>query len=481
MNYSIIIYIIGWVLSIESVLMLLPCLTALVFRETAGFSFLITIALCLLAGLPLVLKKPKNKLFYLREGFVATSLSWIVLSTMGALPFWISGSIPDPIDALFETVSGFTTTGASILTNVEALPRCMLIWRSFTHWIGGMGVLVFLLIILPMSGGSHMNLMKAESPGPSVNRILPKVQSTAKVLYIIYITLTAIQVLLLSLGNIPLFDALTTAFGTAGTGGFGIKNDSIAGYSAYIQIVTTVFMILFGVNFNIYYLLLIKKVRLAFSSEEVRMYFSIIIASILLITINITANGYYSSFGAALQQASFQVASIITTTGFATADFNLWPQFSKVILVMLMFIGACAGSTGGGIKISRILIMLKTVRKELRQLLHPRSIKKIQIDGKSVEHEVVRSTNVYLITFILLFAFSVLLISLEGYDLVTSFTAVAATINNIGPGLELVGPTGNFAFFSYGSKIVLIFDMLAGRLELFPLLLLFTKDTWKRF
>jgi len=481
MNYSIIIYIIGWVLSIESVLMLLPCLTALVFRETAGFSFLITIALCLLAGLPLVLKKPKNKLFYLREGFVATSLSWIVLSIMGALPFWISGSIPDPIDALFETVSGFTTTGASILTNVEALPRCMLMWRSFTHWIGGMGVLVFLLIILPMSGGSHMNLMKAESPGPSVNRILPKVQSTAKVLYIIYITLTAIQVLLLSLGNIPLFDALTTAFGTAGTGGFGIKNDSIAGYSAYIQIVTTVFMILFGVNFNIYYLLLIKKVRLAFSSEEVRMYFSIIIASILLITINITANGYYSSFGAALQQASFQVASIITTTGFATADFNLWPQFSKVILVMLMFIGACAGSTGGGIKISRILIMLKTVRKELRQLLHPRSIKKIQIDGKSVEHEVVRSTNVYLITFILLFAFSVLLISLEGYDLVTSFTAVAATINNIGPGLELVGPTGNFAFFSYGSKIVLIFDMLAGRLELFPLLLLFTKDTWKRF
>lgn len=481
MNYSIIVYIIGWVLSIEAVLMLLPAITALVFRESAGFSFLITMAICLLTGLPLVLKKPKNKLFYLREGFVATSLSWIVLSIMGSLPFLISGSIPDPIDALFETVSGFSTTGASILTNVEALPCCMLMWRSFTHWIGGMGVLVFLLIILPMSGGSHMNLMKAESPGPSVNRLLPKVQSTAMVLYIIYIVMTAIQILLLSLENLTLFDALTISFGTAGTGGFGIKSDSIAGYSVYVQNVVTVFMILFGVNFNVYYLLLIKKVRLAFSSEELRLYFSVIAAAILLIAVNITTSGLYDHFGSALQQAAFQVASIISSTGYATTDFNLWPQFSKVILVTLMFIGACAGSTGGGIKVSRILIMLKTVRKELRQILHPRSIKKIQIDGKSVEHEVVRSTNVYLITFMMIFVFSVLMISLEGFDLVTSFTAVIATLNNIGPGLEMVGPSGNFAAFSYGSKLLLIFDMLAGRLELFPLLLLFTKDTWKRF
>jgi len=479
MNYSIIFYIIGWILNIEAAFMLLPCITALIYKEPGGWAFVITILLCLIIGLPLILKKPKNRLFYLKEGFVTTSLSWILLSIIGALPFVISGCIPDPIDALFETVSGFTTTGASILVDLEALPYCMLFWRSFTHWIGGMGVLVFLLIILPMSGGSHMNLMKAESPGPSVNRILPKVQTTATILYTIYIVLTLIQIILMLMGGMPVFDALTTAFGTAGTGGFGIKSDSIAGYSTYLQIIITVFMILFGVNFNTYYLLLIRKVKLAFSSEEVKMYLGIIAVSILLIAVNIS--GQFESFGTALQQSAFQVGSIITTTGYATCDFNLWPQFSKAILVLLMFVGACAGSTGGGIKVSRILIMLKTVTKELGILLHPRSIKKIQFDGKSVEHEVVRSTNVYLITYLLLFAASILLVSLDNFDLTTSFTAVAATLNNIGPGLELVGPTGNFSVFSPGIKLVLIFDMLAGRLELFPLLLLFHKNTWKRF
>ena len=479
MNYSIVFYIIGWVLNIEAALLLLPGLTALIYRERSGFAFLITILLCLCIGIPLVLRRPANRVFYLREGFVCTSLSWLVLSCMGALPFWISGCIPHPIDALFETVSGFTTTGASILPRVEALPHCMLFWRSFTHWIGGMGVLVFLLILLPMSGGSHMNLMKAESPGPSVSRLMPKVRATARVLYLIYIFLTAALVLLLVLGGMPLFDSLAHAFGTAGTGGFGVRSDSIAGYSTYLQVVITVFMILFGINFNAYFFLLTRKFRQALELEEVRAWLAVILAAVLIISINVLP--YFDSFLQALQQAAFQVASIITTTGFATADFNQWPQLSRTILVILMFIGACAGSTGGGIKMSRLVILVKSVAKELQLTLHPRSVKKIQIDGRPVEHEVIRSTNVFLVVYILVFTFSLLLVSLDDLDLVTNFTAVAATLNNIGPGLELVGPTGNFTVFSSFSKLVLIFDMLAGRLELFPLLLLFSKNTWKKF
>lgn len=479
MNYSIIFYIIGWILNIEAAFMVLPCLTALIYQEKSGFSFVITIVLCLAVGLPLVLRKPANRIFYLREGFITTSLSWIVLSCMGALPFLLSGYISNPVDALFETVSGFTTTGASILSDVEALPYCLLLWRSFTHWIGGMGVLVFLLIMLPLTGGSHMNLMKAESPGPSVSRLVPKVKSTAKILYIIYICMTLLEIVFLLAGGMPVFDSLTTAFGTAGTGGFGIRNDSIAGYSTYLQVVITIFMILFGINFNVYFLLLMKKFRSAAANEEVRSYLLIILASILIITVNTL--DLFQSFGHAFQQAAFQVASIITTTGFATTDFNTWPQTSRTILVMLMFVGACAGSTGGGIKVSRFLIMLKTVKKELRQLLHPRGIKKIKIDGKAVEHEVVRSTNVFLIVYILIFSFSILLIAFDNLDMTTNFTAVAATLNNIGPGLELVGPTGNFSIFSNGAKLVLIFDMLAGRLELFPMLLLFMRSTWRKF
>lgn len=479
MNYSIVFYIIGWILNIEAAFMILPCATALIYQERSGWAFVITIAVCLCIGVPLTVKKPTNRVFYLREGFVSTSLSWIVLSCVGALPFLISGSIQNPVDAIFETVSGFTTTGASILSDVEALPNCILFWRSFTHWIGGMGVLVFLLILLPMTGGSHMNLMKAESPGPSVSRLLPKVSSTARVLYQIYIFMTLMEIALLLLGGMPLFDSITLSFGTAGTGGFGIKNDSIAGYTVYQQIVITIFMILFGVNFNVYFFILLKKYRLAFSSEEVRTYLSIILVSTLLITFN--TRSLFGGFGEAFQQAAFQVGSIITTTGYATTDFNLWPQTSRTVLVLLMFIGACAGSTGGGIKVSRLLILFKTVVKELRMLLHPRSIKKIQIDNKPVEHEVVRSTNVFIFTYILIFAVSIFLLTFDNLDLVTTFTAVAATLNNIGPGLELVGPTGNFSIFSNGSKLVMIFDMLAGRLELFPLILLFTKSTWKKF
>ena len=479
MNYSMIFYIIGWIFKLEAVFMVLPGITAIIYQEKDGFAFLITMLICLAVGIPLTRKKPSDKVFHTKEGFVTVALSWIVLSMMGAVPFVISGSIPNPIDALFETVSGFTTTGASILSEVEPLSHCILIWRSFTHWIGGMGVLVFMLCLLPLTGGYHMNLMKAESPGPSVSRLVPKVQSTAKILYTIYIALTVLQIIFLLIGKMPLFDTICTAFGTAGTGGFGIKNDSIAGYSTYLQIVITVFMILFGVNFNIYFLLLTKKFAQAFKNEEVRYYFGIIAAAILVITLN--TRHMFDNIGAALQQASFQVGSIITTTGFGTTGFNEWPVVSRTILVMLMFVGACAGSTGGGIKVSRLVILCKTVRKELHIYLHPNAVKKVKMDGKSIPHEVVRSTNIFLIVYVLIFSASVLLIGFDNFDLVTNFTAVAATFNNIGPGLELVGPTQNFSLFSPFSKCVLIFDMLAGRLEIFPLLLLFKRDTWKKF
>ena len=479
MNYRIIGYILGWVLILEALFMIPSCLVGLLYQESEITAFLLTICICLLIGIPFAYKKPRNKVFYIREGFVTVAFSWIVMSIMGALPFVFSKTIPNVIDALFETVSGFTTTGASILPDVESLPKCILFWRSFTHWIGGMGVLVFLLSILPEVGGSHMNLMKAESPGPSVTSLVPKVKSTAKILYGIYMGMTVLQIILLLLGKMPLFDALTTTFGTAGTGGFGIKNDSIAGYSTYIQVVVTIFMILFGINFNVYFLLFIKRSKQAFKIEELWWYLAIIGCAILIITWNI--RGLYGTIPEAFQQSAFQVASIITTTGFATTDFNIWPQASRTILVMLMFVGACAGSTGGGIKVSRFVILLKTVNKELHQFLHPKSVKKIKMDGKMVEHEVVRSTNVFMITYILIFSFSILLLAFDNHDLITNFTAVAATFNNIGPGLELVGPASNFSIFSGGAKLVLTFDMLAGRLEIFPLLLLFVKDTWKKF
>lgn len=479
MNYSIIIYIIGWILKLEAIFMLLPGVTALIYGEKSGFMFLITMMFALAVGIPLTLKKPKKKVFYLKEGFVTVALSWIVLSIVGSIPFILSGAIPHPIDALFETVSGFTTTGASILSEVESLPHCILIWRSFTHWIGGMGVLVFILCLLPLAGGYHMNLMKAESPGPSVAKLVPKVQSTAKILYSIYLGLTILQIILLLLGKMPFFDALCTAFGTAGTGGFGIKNDSIACYSAYIQVVVTIFMILFGVNFSVYFFLLTKKFKQAYKCEEVRYYLGIIAAAIVIIAIN--SRHMFGNIGENLRHVAFQVGSIITTTGFATTDFNLWPQASKTILIMLMFIGACAGSTGGGIKVSRFVILCKTIRKELHLYLHPNAVKKIKMDQKVIPHEVVRATNIFLIVYVLIFFGSLLLIAFNNFDYTTNFTAVAATLNNIGPGLELVGPTQNFNIFSYPAKVVLIFDMLAGRLEIFPLLLLFIKDTWKKF
>ena len=477
MNTSMIRYILGQVLRIEGLLMLLPCIVAVIYQEKEGFVILGVAALCFFLGTAATIRKPKSQIFYLKEGCVATALSWIVMSVFGCLPFYLSGEIPSFVDAMFETISGFTTTGSSILTDVEAMSRSVNFWRCFTHWIGGMGVLVFLLAVIPLSGGSHINLMRAESPGPSVGKLVPKIKYTARILYIIYVGMTLVQIVLLLIGHMPLCDALTITFGTAGTGGFAIKGDSIAGYSSYLQWVITIFMILFGVNFNAYYLILFRKFKKAAAMEEVRYYFLVIIAATAFITWSLcrTAMG----FAEALKHAAFQVASIITTTGFATTDFNYWSKSCQTVLVILMFIGACAGSTGGGIKVSRFVLLIKTVKKELTSYIHPKSIKKIQVDGIPVEHVVVRSTNVYFITFMILFVVSVFLVSLEGQDLVTTFTAVATAINNVGPGLAKVGPMENFAHLTDLTKVVLMFDMLAGRLELFPLLILFHPSLWK--
>ncbi len=478
MNYSIIIYIIGYVLQIEGLFLLLPCLTALCYRESSGFAFLFTAVLCFLLGKAATFRKPKNTVFYGREGFVTVSMCWIVLSIFGALPFLLNGDIPSVPDALFETVSGFTTTGSTILTDIESLSKCSLFWRSFTHWIGGMGVLVFVLAVLPIAGGgSQMYLMRAESPGPSVNKLVPRVKNTAMILYGIYIVITIIEIILLLIGGMPLFDALTSAFGTAGTGGFGIKNDSFASYSVFCQGVVSIFMILFGINFNIYYLLLCKKHKQAFQSDELRMYLAVILASTVFIAFNI--RHLFPGFQA-LHHALFQVGSIITTTGFATQDFNTWPELSKMILIFLMFFGACAGSTGGGIKISRILILMKSIKKELFSIVHPRSVQKIRVDGQVIEHDVIRSVNVFMAAYLLIIMLSILIVSLENKDTVSTVTSVITTLNNIGPGLELVGPVGNFSSFTALSTFVFLFDMLAGRLEIFPLLILFMPDTWKK-
>ncbi len=476
MNRSMIRYILGYVVQIEGALLLFPCIVALIYQEREGIYYCIVAGAALLIGAIISHNKPKDQVIYLKEGCVTTALSWIVLSIVGCVPFILTGEIPAFADALFETISGFTTTGASILSDVEALSHCSIFWRSFTHWIGGMGVLVFLLAIIPLSGGSNINLMRAESPGPSVGKLVPKVKHTARILYAIYIGLTIIEIILLIAGSMPLFDVFCTAFGTAGTGGFGIKNDSFASYSPYLQWVVAIFMILFGVNFNMYYFLLFRNVKKAFNMEEVRGYFIIIAAAVGVIFVDLCNTAVNAA--TALRDAVFQVASIITTTGFSSVDFNLWSQQCKVILVLLMFVGACAGSTGGGIKVSRFQILLKTVGKELDSYIHPKSIKKIKMDGKPIEHEVVRAINVYFITFMILFVSSIFLISFEGKDLVTNFTAVAATINNIGPGLEMVGPTSNFSVFGTFSKYVLMFDMIAGRLELFPLLILFYPPLW---
>ena len=442
MNYSIVLYILGCVLKFESAFLVLPALVGLIYREHASVSYLAVAVLCLILGVLLTHKKPRSTNLYTREGFVAVALSWIIMSIFGAIPFVLTGDIPFYVDALFETISGFTTTGSSILTDVESISKASLFWRSFTHWIGGMGVFVFIMAILPMMGGSTMNLMKAESPGPSVSKLVPHVKDTAKILYGIYIAITICEATILRALGMPLFDSLTTTFGTVGTGGFGIRNDSIAGYSPAIQITITVFMILSGINYTAYFYILTGKIKELFKIEEVRWYLAIIFGSVAVITWNVRS--LYPTFSETLRHAFFQVGSIITTTGYATTDFDLWPALSKTLLVTLMFIGACAGSTSGGIKVSRILILLKTIRKELSLIIHPRQVKKIRMDGHPVDHETLRSANVFLVVYFVLLLTSMLLISVDEFDFSTNFTSVVTVLNNIGPGLNLVGPTQNF-------------------------------------
>ncbi len=479
MNYRMIKYTLGWLMLFEAAFFLLPLITGVVFWESETLSFLYSILAVGSVGTLFVLKKPENTKLYSRDGFMIVALSWIVLSLFGALPFVFSGSTKSYIDAFFETVSGFTTTGASIFIEVENLPKCILIWRSFTNWIGGMGVLVFIMAFLPLSGAHNVNIMRAESPGPSVSKLVPKIKTTALILYLIYIGLTVLQFILLLLGKMSAFEAINVAFSTAGTGGFSINNDSFISSTPYAQVVTSVFLLIFSVNFASYYLAFRGKIKEALSTE-LKVFLIIVFVAVGVISVNIFAGGKYESFGEAFRHSLFNVSSIISTAGFASADFNIWPELSKTILVLLMFIGACAGSTGGGIKVSRLVILVKGMSREIRTIIHPRRVRKISIDGKEVDREVVRSVNAYMMCYIIVFVVSLILISFEGRDLVTNFTSIVATINNIGPGLQAVGPVGNYAFFSGFSKIVLSFVMLAGRLELFPMLILFYPGTYKK-
>ena len=478
MNKKMIFHTLGWVLLIEAVCMILPLICGMIYREKEVLSFAYTIAAIAIIGFILIKLPTKSKSLFAKEGLIIVALSWIIMSLAGCVPFIISGYIPSFTDALFETVSGFTTTGASILTNVEILPNCLLFWRSFTHWIGGMGVLVFLLAILPVSGANNMHLMRAESPGPSVSKLVPRIRSTAKILYAIYSVLTVIEIIFLLTGGMKPFDAILHAFGTAGTGGFGIKNNSIEGYSPYLQNVITIFMLLFGVNFSIYYLALTKHFKDVIKSDELKTYVGLFAAASIFICINILPQA--NSISEALRLSCFQVASVMTTTGYSTCNFDIWPTFSKTILVLLMFIGACAGSTGGGIKISRILVVVKSIGKELRTMIHPKSVRKITVDGHMVEHETVRGINVFFAAYACIFVVSLLIIALDNQSFTTSFTAVVSAINNIGPGLDAVGPAANFSILSPLSKFVMIFDMLAGRLEIFPMLVLFSTFTYKK-
>lgn len=482
MNYKMILRFISKILMMESIFMIPAYLLSVGYKEDAASkAFLITILFTIVisAVLYMLTKGPKQK-FYAKEGLVCVGICWIVLSLVGALPFFLSGSIPNYIDALFEIVSGFTTTGASILPEVESLSHGILYWRSFSHWIGGMGVLVLLLAVSTgneQSKGFTMHILRAESPGPKVGKLVPKMKQTAEILYLLYILLTVLDIFFLLLGRMPVFDAICTAFGTAGTGGFGIKNDSIAGYSPYIQNVCTVFMLLFGVNFSCYYLLLLRHFKSVFKDQELRLYIASVLVSIGMITWNL--RGFYGSFGETLRHAAFQVASIVTTTGFATTDFDLWPAFSKGILLCLMLVGACAGSTGGGFKMGRLLLILKGLRRSVRQIVHPGKVEVVRVNGRPVDEKVMDNTNAYLAAYTLIMGLSFLLISLDNFSVLTNASAVIACFNNIGPGLEQVGPACNFGDFSILSKCVLIADMLAGRLEIFPILILFSRTTWK--
>ncbi len=483
MNYKMMGKFIGLLLMVESIFML-PALLISLCRQERSSAMAFTAAIVILWGLGMLLRffcRGAKKSFFAKEGLVCVGLGWLIMSLLGCVPFFLSGAIPNYVDALFEMVSGFTTTGASILEQIEGLPYGILYWRSFSHWLGGMGVLVFLLAI-PMGGeggsGFTMHLLRAESPGPNVGKLVPKMKQTAQILYILYIVLTVLNVIFLLIGGMPVFDAVCTAMGTAGTGGFGIKGDSIAGYSPYLQNVCTVFMLLFGVNFSCYYLLILRQVKSVFKDEELRMYLGVILGSILLIVWNL--RGFYDTLEETVRHAAFQVASIVTTTGYATTDFDLWPGFSKAILLFLMVIGACAGSTGGGFKCGRALLVVKNMLRSVRQIIRPQRVQVVRMNGQAVDEKVLANTNTYVAAYAIIIIASFLLISVDGFSITTNFSAVMACFNNIGPGFEAVGPTCNFASYSIFSKLVLIWDMLAGRLEIFPILILFSRTTWRQ-
>lgn len=480
MNKRSIIYILGWVLIVEAVAMQIGTITSLIYGEKEAWYFVLTgVVSAILGVLAIKVKKPKNMVLYQKAGFASTALSWILLSLVGCMPFWLSGEIPSFIDAFYETVSGITTTGATILNDVEALSKGMLMWRSFLHWLGGMGVIVFLLAIIPKLGGQqNIFLMKAESPGPIIGKAVPRMRNYATMLYGIYIILTALEFILLLFGGLNAFEAINTSFSTAGTGGFGIYNSNAAAFdSYYVQMVIAVFMLLFGVNFSVYLCLIARKFKQSLKFEELWIYLGIVAVSTAIIAFNISS--IYKPYDA-FHQSFFYVSSIISTTGFGLTDVNKWPELSKTVIIILTFIGASAGSTGGGFKISRIILLFKEVRKEFSLLVHPRNVKLVKMDGKAVNHDIMRTTSMYLVLYIGVFAISFLLVSIDNMDFTTSFTAVAANLNNTGPGLGAVGPVGNYADFSILSKIVFIFDMLAGRLEIYPLLLLFAPSAWKK-
>ncbi|MBR3358706.1 MAG: TrkH family potassium uptake protein [Solobacterium sp.] len=482
MNYRMILRILSYILLIEAVLMIPGTLISVFLRETAavhGFINALIIILAVSAVLWLIGRKAKGS-FQAREGLVTTGLTWIIMSALGCLPFWFSKEIPSYIDCIFEMASGFTTTGSSILTSVEAMSKGLLFWRSFSHWVGGMGVLVFLLAIVPLGGknqGFTLHILRAESPGPSVGKMTPRMKETAKILYLIYVVLTILDFVFLYAGGMPLFDAACTAFGTAGTGGFGVRNDSLASYSPYLQNVTTVFMFLFSVNFSIYYLIILRKFKEAFGDEEFRMFWFMVFVCVGLIFWNVRS--YYVTAGETLRHSAFTVATVISTSGFATTDFDLWPSFAKTILMFLMMVGACAGSTGGGMKQIRLLLLFKGLRRNIHKSLHPSEVNVVRVNNRPIDINVLHTTHTYLIAYVFIIILSVLIISLDGFSFETNFSAVMATFNNIGPGFDAVGATCNFSAYSNISKLVLTADMLAGRLEIYPILILLSGSTWK--
>ncbi|MGI5900207.1 MAG: TrkH family potassium uptake protein [Christensenellales bacterium] len=479
MNYRMIVQVISYILRLEAALLLPSLMIAVVRSENTVVAFIAAIIILLAVSSVSLFLKPETKTIYAREGFVIVAASWILMSFFGALPAYFSGYIPSFVDSLFESASGLTTTGSSILKDIEILPRSLLFWRSFSHWVGGMGVLVFMMAIMPLAGGRSMHIMRAEGQAPNVGKLVPKIKNSAMILYGMYIFLTVLLFVLLLAGDMPVFDSLCHAFATAGTGGFSIKNASIAHYnSPYIQWVISIFMVVFSINFNLYYLLLMGQFRRVFKNEELLIFLSIVLVSTAVVALNILP--ILGGGTLALRESFFQVTSVMSTSGFATTDFNLWPEFSRSLLMMLMFVGACAGSTGGGFKVARLIIITRSIRNEIKKMLHPRSVSAVKLEGKPVEKDTVMSVYAFVGAYAIIASVSVLLISLDNFDFTTTITTVVSCLSNIGPGLGLVGPSGSFAGYSAFSKLVLIMDMLTGRLEIFPMIMLFSPSVWRR-